>query len=56
MNLEEKNCQTDGEKVQTYQNTGIKVSLINEIIGLAEKYHVEKVILFGSRARGDCFV
>ena len=23
------------------------------ILGLAEKYHVSKVILFGSRARGD---
>ena len=32
---------------------GIKEQVINEIIDLAKKYNVEKVILFGSRARGD---
>ena len=34
-------------------NTGIKEIVIKEIIDLAVKYDVEKVILFGSRARGD---
>lgn len=34
-------------------DTGIKDSVIEEIIELAKKYEIEKVILFGSRARGD---
>ena len=34
-------------------NTGIRESVIQEIIQLAQKNDVEKVILFGSRARGD---
>lgn len=34
-------------------NTGIKEIVIKEIIDLAVKYDVEKVLLFGSRARGD---
>ena len=33
--------------------TGIKPLVIQEIRKLAEKYGVNKVILFGSRARGD---
>ena len=35
------------------QETGIKANIIQEICVLAQKYHIEKVILFGSRARGD---
>ena len=35
------------------ENTGIKPKVIEEICGLARKYQVTKVILFGSRARGD---
>lgn len=35
------------------ENTGIRQQVIEEIRALAEKYHVRKVILFGSRARGD---
>lgn len=34
-------------------NTGIKPQVQDEICHLAEKYHLNKVILFGSRARGD---
>ncbi len=34
-------------------DTGIKENVIEEIRGLARQYHVRKVILFGSRARGD---
>jgi predicted nucleotidyltransferase len=34
-------------------NTGIKPIVLDEIRALANKYHVKKVILFGSRARGD---
>lgn len=34
-------------------NTGIKPMVIQEICELAQSYNVEKVILFGSRARGD---
>ena len=33
--------------------TGISEEVIKEIISLAEKYAITKVILFGSRARGD---
>lgn len=36
-----------------FSNTGIKPQVQNEICQLAEKYNVNKVILFGSRARGD---
>lgn len=36
-----------------YENTGIKQNVIQEIIQLAKKNQVKKVILFGSRARGD---
>ena len=33
--------------------TGIRDEVIQEICEIAEKYKVEKVILFGSRARGN---
>lgn len=33
--------------------TGIKPEVVSEIISLAVKYDIKKVILFGSRARGD---
>ena len=33
--------------------TGIKEVVLEEIRALARKYQVDKVILFGSRARGD---
>lgn len=36
-----------------YKQTGIQQKIIDEIIELAKKNRVEKVILFGSRARGD---
>ena len=32
-----------------YKATGIKEKVVQEIIALAKKYQVEKVILFGSR-------
>ncbi|MBQ8802064.1 MAG: nucleotidyltransferase domain-containing protein [Tyzzerella sp.] len=35
--------------------TGIKKQVIDEIIELAQKYQIKKVILFGSRARGDYY-
>ena len=36
-----------------YKNTGIKIKVINEICNLAVENEIQKVILFGSRARGD---
>lgn len=33
--------------------TGIPEKVITEIYSLAEKHNLEKVILFGSRAKGD---
>lgn len=41
------------EMIELYQNTGIRVQVVEEICELAQKYQVEKVVLFGSRARGD---
>lgn len=35
------------------ENTGIRPEVFNEICNLAKKYEIQKVILFGSRARGD---
>lgn len=35
------------------EQTGLKTQVVNEIVELARKYRMEKVILFGSRARGD---
>ena len=32
---------------------GLKESLIEELIGYAQKYDIEKLMIFGSRARGD---
>ena len=37
----------------TFEKTGIKCKVLQEIIQLAKKNCIEKVILFGSRARGD---
>ena len=34
-------------------NTGIKERVQAEICRFAEKYQLERVVLFGSRARGD---
>ena len=33
--------------------TGIKPVVLAELISIAERYHIEKLILFGSRASGD---
>lgn len=38
---------------QKLENTGINSKVILEIRDFAEKYHVERVLLFGSRAWGD---
>ncbi len=35
------------------KETGIKTAVIQEIREIAKKHRVQKVILFGSRARGD---
>ena len=35
------------------RETGIRPAVLREIRGYAEKYGVERVLLFGSRARGD---
>lgn len=34
-------------------NTGIKEEVIKEICDIAQRHDIEKVVLFGSRARGD---
>ena len=35
------------------KETGIRPQVLKEIRDLAEKYEIKKLILFGSRARGD---
>jgi len=40
-------------KMVEIKNTGIREQVLREISDFAKKYKVEKVILFGSRARGD---
>ena len=39
--------------VNNLENTGIKKDVIEEIKAIAQKYDIDKVLLFGSRARGD---
>ena len=41
--------------MEKLEKTGIKPIVIDEIRNLADKYQVKKVILFGSRARGDFY-
>ena len=43
----------DNSTNELYKDTGIKVLVIQEICELAQKYNMEKIILFGSRARGN---
>ena len=38
---------------ELFDKTGIKPVVIEEIKEIAKKYDIEKVIMFGSRARGD---
>lgn len=42
-----------GERKENMGETGIKPIVIEEICDFARKYNVKKVILFGSRARGN---
>ncbi len=35
------------------ENTGIRAEVLEEMCALARRYNISKVILFGSRARGD---
>ena len=39
--------------MQLSEKTGIKQNVLQEIIRLAKENDVKKLILFGSRARGD---
>ena len=50
-----RNTRMNGVKAcfEYYQDTGIKLGVIQKIIELAQQYDIEKVLLFGSRARGD---
>lgn len=41
------------DKMEVSSHTGIKPCVIEEIRALAERHHIQQVILFGSRARGD---
>lgn len=34
-------------------DTGIRMEVLEEIRKIAERYGIDKVLLFGSRARGD---
>jgi len=39
--------------LEKLQDTGIRPEALEDIRRLAEKYELEQVVLFGSRARGD---
>lgn len=39
--------------MENFEKTGIRPAVVEEIKKIAEKYEVKKIILFGSRARGD---
>ena len=47
------NQPVDGSTEALLEASGIKKELYCQILSLARKYRVEKLILFGSRARGD---
>ena len=53
MDVSSKNYKQINCTEELYKNTGIKLLVIQQICELAQKYNVQKVILFGSRARGD---
>ncbi|MDY4000219.1 MAG: nucleotidyltransferase domain-containing protein, partial [Blautia sp.] len=42
-------------RIRMINNTGIKEKVISSLVNLAEYYSIEKLILFGSRARGDYY-
>lgn len=44
---------SDSRREEILEVSGIGEQLLEEIAGLARKYKIEKMILFGSRARGD---
>ena len=41
------------QKMDKLEKSGIKPVVLDEIKRIAEEYEVKRVILFGSRARGD---
>nr|WP_296264344.1 nucleotidyltransferase domain-containing protein [uncultured Merdimonas sp.] len=41
--------------MESIEKTGIRPVVVEEIRALAEKYGIEQVLLFGSRARGDFY-
>ena len=38
---------------ETWQNTGIRTKVVEELRQLAGEHGIHKIVLFGSRARGD---
>ncbi len=42
-----------GKRGKCLMDTGIKKQVMDEILAIANKNGIEKIILFGSRARGD---
>lgn len=55
--MENKETGTKGDGAYSHlsEETGISERAINDICTLAKKYHLRKVILYGSRARGDYY-
>ena len=45
--------ETDARDLQICESTGIRQWVLEQLRGPAKKHGIEKVILFGSRARGD---
>ena len=53
MNTPKSYFKQNGFPNEVYKNTGIRKIVVQEIQELALQHNIEKVILFGSRARGD---
>lgn len=53
VSIETRGKKQGGMMERAKTDTGIKEEVLNEICRFAEEYQIEKVILFGSRARGD---
>lgn len=56
LNRKKHSEKVENEKVvgRAHLETGLEKTVLEEIRTLAQKYKIDKVILFGSRARGDC--
>lgn len=55
MDVSEQSGRNTPDIVHTARDTGISRQVLSEIIHFAEEYEIGRLILFGSRARGDYY-